>query len=114
MVSSTTFVVQQVAPGVTRECSSDGCLMVFNVMDGSHQTVARWGNWVKNLLLQWPTDKPCYLLHDLHRSSFAAFDRLMQTECDELFRLRPDLERWVAVILPANDAALIARLSVRV
>ena len=38
----------------------------------------------------------------------------MQTKFNQLFALRPELTRWVAVILPDEEYALFARLDVRV
>src|SRR5690349_19637891 len=102
------FIVEQVASGVTRERSSDGQMMIFAVQDGNPQTVASWAEQVKITLQNWPTNRSCYLLHDLHRSSFHAFDAFMHAKFNELFALRPELERWVAVVLPDQDCATIA------
>ena len=114
MMLSSVFVVEEAAPGVTREYSADGHIVIFGVHDGSTQTIARWADQVKATLLRWPADQPCFLLHDLHRSSFHAFDSFMRTKFDELFVLRPQMERWVAVILPEGDGARFARINTRV
>ena len=53
-------------------------------------------------------------LHDLHKSGMRAFDVHMQDGFQELYRFRPDLERYVAAVLPAASNADIARLDVLV
>ncbi len=111
---SSIFMVEQIAPGITRELSTDGQIMIFGVHDGSYQTIARWAEQVEIALQEWPAYQSCYLLQDLHHSSYNAFNEIMQTKLSELFLLRPDLERWVAIILPDEDSAKFARLDVRV
>lgn len=113
-MASTIFTVEQVAPGVTCERSTDGQIIIFGVHDGSSQTIVRWAEQVKIALLNWPACRPCYMLQDLHHSSLNAFNEIMQSKLSDLFLLRPDLERWVAVILPDEDSARFAQLDVRV
>ncbi len=108
------FIVEHVSPSVIKERSSNGKLIIFSIDNGQDRTVAAWADAVKDELLRWPNGHPCLFLHDLHKSGMLAFGAHMQDDFQRLYELRPDLERYVAVVMPANSSEEIARLDVRV
>ncbi len=108
------FIVEHVSPGVVKERSANGKLVIFVIDNGKDETIAAWANAVKDELERWPNGHPCLFLHDLHKSGMRAFDAHMQDDFQELYQYRPDLERYVAAVLPANSNADIARLDVMV
>ncbi len=110
MSAGSRFIVEHVSPGVLKERSGSGEMVIFEVEDGSRQTIADWAFAVEDELQRWPTGYPCLFLHDLHRSGLLAFGADMQLDFERLFHLRPALRRFAAVIMPPNDSVDIARL----
>jgi len=108
------FVVEHISPGVLKKRSANGKLDIFSMDNGREQTVAAWADAVKTELMRWPAGYPCLLLHDLRKTGLLAFGAEMQTDFEELFQLRPDLERYVALVMPADFSAEIVRLDILV
>ena len=79
------FVAERVAPGVLKERSGSGEMVIFRIDDGSQKTVAAWAAAVADELKQWPSGIPCLFLHDLHKSGFLAFGSEMQADFERLF-----------------------------
>ncbi len=104
------FIVEHVSPNIVKERSRNGEMVVFEIADGSVTTVSQWASAVEDELCRWPSGYPCLILHDLHKSGRLAFGAEMQADFERLFHLRPDLKRYVAVIMPPNDSVDIARL----
>jgi hypothetical protein len=104
------FIVEHVSPSVFKERSSGGEMVIFEIEDGGRQTIADWAAAVEDELQRWPSGYPCLFLHDLHRSGILAFGAEMQADFERLFHLRPELKRFVAVVMPQNDSVEIARL----
>ncbi len=109
MASRGHFTLERVAPGVIQERSEDGRLIVFRIEDGSKETVCAWADCAEALILDWPAKQPCLLLNDLHKSGMLAFSACMQDKLQELHQLRPELRRFVALVVPDFTADL-ARL----
>ncbi len=108
------FIVEHVSPDVRKQRSANGNLDIFYVSNGQEPTIRTWAEAVKDDLLHWQSGSPCLVLHDLHKSGALAFGPTMQADFQELFQLRPELERYVAVVMPADFSAEIARLDVLV
>lgn len=100
------FVIDRVAPGVVKEKSTNGLLNIFVVENGHEVTVNRWAEAVKQTLLEWTTNQPCFLLHDLHKSGRAALDAHMHEDFQALYNLRGDMERYVAFVMPQGSIDL--------
>ncbi|HVU10537.1 MAG TPA: hypothetical protein VHD90_04635 [Phototrophicaceae bacterium] len=101
------FHVEYVASGVTREWSGDRQLCVFNIDNGYQETIDAWANNVKAVLTTWPENTPCLMLHDFHKA--LGFNRYFRKRFETLFKHRPDLKRYVAVIVPDDPIAEIIR-----
>lgn len=104
------FYVRKISPSLVAELSVDGKLLIMDVNDGHPDTLLDWYLTVKETLEAWPSDVPCFMLHDLHRIAYAAFNAQMQMEFLDLSHFRPELERHVAVILPEGLSASVAEL----
>ena len=104
------FIIEHLSRTVIKERSANGKLIIFDIQNGENETVATWTRVVEDELMHWPASRPCLLLHDLHKSGLLAFGTLMQGAFQEMFELRPDLRRYVAVVMPTGIAAEIAHL----
>ena len=114
MLAFSPFIIEHVSPSVIKERSANGKLIIFAIDNGQEQTVAAWAHATKDELLRWPNGYPCLFLHDLHKSGMLAFGAHMQDDFQRLYQLRPDLERYVAVVMPANSSEELSRLDIRV
>ncbi len=105
---------QHPARGIVVERSADHRLCILMVNDGKPATLDDWKDYTQTVLSNWPQGQPCLLLHDLHRSGFAAFNADMQRKFEELYHFRPGLERLVAVVLPTEwGVDRIAQLDIK-
>lgn len=101
------FHVEYVSSGVTREWSTNRQLCVFNINNGYQETIDAWANDVKTVLATWQDTTPCFMLHDFHKA--LGFNRYFRKRFETLFKLRPDLKRYVGVIVPDDPIAEIIR-----
>lgn len=96
------FVVEHLGPGVIRERAQNGKLVIFAVDNGQDQTIAIWADAVRDTVSTWPNNMPCMMMHDLVKSGQLAFDAHMEADFKDIYEMRPDLERYVAFILPQD------------
>jgi hypothetical protein len=108
------FVVEHVSRSVFKERSASGKLVIFHIEDGQDETIAQWASAVKDELTRWPSGHPCLLLHDLHKTGISAFGAYIRDDFQRLYQLRPDLKRYVGIVMPAGSEAEIAQLDVMV
>ncbi len=101
------FHVEYVSSGVTREWSTDHQLCVFNINNGYQETIDAWANDVKAVLTTWQDTTPCFMIHDFHKA--LGFNRYFRKRFETLFKHRPDLKRYVGVIVPDDPIADIIR-----
>lgn len=103
------------APGIDLAKSADQTLFIMAVHDGQLTTLDAWENCSKTVLASWLSGKPCLVLHDLHKSGILVFNDHMRDKFEALYRFRPDLERQVALVLPADlGLDVMARLAIKV
>jgi hypothetical protein len=104
------FTVEYVAPGIVQERSADGLLYIFNVDNGYPVTIESWAEHVRTVLGWWPAQRPCSLLHDVHKLEPAALDALIWPRWADLTASRPELEQRTAFILHGSlDADAVQR-----
>jgi len=108
------FTHEQISPSVVKKRSANGKMDIFYTHDGQEQTIAAWANAVKAELMRWSPGYPCLLLYDFRKTGLLNFGAEMQADFEALFQLRPDLERYVAVVMPPDMSTEIARLDVLV
>ncbi len=108
------FIVEHISPTVIKERAANGALIIFNVENGADETISVWANAAQDELARWPQNHICLFLHDLHKTGILAFGKRMQEAFQEIYEVRPDLKRYVAVVMSAGSAAEIAELDVMV
>lgn len=107
-------IVNRTGPYLIEEWSADRQLVIFTVADGEHSTVDAWARAVKTAISEWPSDRACLLLHDLHKCGLFAFDANMQQRILELRHFKGDVKRHTALVVPDRFTAEIAELFVKV
>ncbi len=97
------FTVEHIAAGVVRECSADDTLYIYNVENNNPITINKWLSSVKETISAWRPQKPCLLMHDIHKIGQFPFSRALIEQMDEIYLFRPELERYVAYVSPNGD-----------
>jgi hypothetical protein len=109
------FIYEHPASGIVQEWTNDRSLCIFAITNSRPETIDAWAYCVKQTIFRWDAKQPCYLLHDLRKAGAFTFNSQLQLRFADLYRYRPALARFVAVVLPKNsDMCLLAQLSVRV
>ena len=105
---------EHLAPGLIRERSADQKLCIFVVHDGLAATIDAWETCARDVLNEWPTTRPCLLIHDFNRGWLGDFGKNMLGRFERLYTFRPDLKRQVAIILPHNvTISVLVELDIR-
>lgn len=96
----------------TCEWLHDGQIVVFKTTENSRPAVDAWFEMVKSVMLNWPDDEPFLAVQDFsdQRITVTPYSRAKN---EELYRLRPDLQAFMAVILPKTFAAQLFQLLFR-
>jgi hypothetical protein len=79
---------------------------------GLNAVVDVWGKQVRRVLLEWQREQRYYAIHDVSKTNFRVSPALVST-IRELFSLRPDVPRSIAVIVPRNIATQLVRVLLR-
>jgi hypothetical protein len=102
------FHIEHVTDDITQEISADHRLMIFRVENNNPATMNNWGNQVETALAQWPDKSRCFIIHDLHHCG-NLFELYMTKKYPELYTLRPELPRQIAIVMPHNFSEEDAR-----
>ncbi len=113
MIELNPLTIQHHYPQVIEEYSSDRKLAIFVLENSAPATIRAWTHEVKETLEKWPSGYPCLLIHDFHKIGRFVLNADMWNSFHELHRLRPDLERYVALIMPFNSDLQPIRLAIR-
>lgn len=114
MLNVNPFSVEHVTPGVMKEISANGKLVIFTLDNGSTETIYGWVRAAQATLLAWHDQPTCFILHDFHRCGEAAVQARIHENYQELSKVRPDLPRYVAVVAPQGSSLTDTRLLIKV
>ena len=98
------FTVEYIAPGVINERSVDGLLTIFTVDNGNPKTIDAWLDYAQSTLVNWPSQQPCYMLHDIRKTKLRTFNTQLGLRLRSLFTLHQESAFSVAIVIPDEFA----------
>lgn len=99
-------------PGVTLEWLYGGQIPCFTILDISRATVDNWMVLLRQLLENWPANRPYVAIHDASVSG-VMLTPYARAKITELEGVNPALQGRVAIILPRTFVAQLIRVYVR-
>ncbi len=109
--ANTPIVVEQLSSGVTREWLHDRQIVVYTVKDVRRETIDTWTEAFKSDIGDWPADRLFRVVQDLRLAGGTT--PYGRARGQEMFRTRPEVRVWTALVLPDTFVNTLIRLFVR-
>lgn len=112
MLELNPLITEHISPNIMKETSADGDLVIFALKNPKGLT--EWESCATSQIARWSPDHAHFVLYDLHRAPGWMLYNHIRASFDRLYTFRPEVERYVAVILPEradlNEIDLLLRV----
>lgn len=100
-------VFEDLGSGINREWLYNRQVVVLTFWSSSRETVDAWANVGKELMENWPQDRPYLCLLDASRIVLTPYARKVAAD---LTAVRPEMQGRIAVVVAASTLGHIIRL----
>lgn len=91
----------------------DGRIVVYRITMMDRKTVDEHFAQVREIITNWPSDRPYLALHDYAAGNFMTMTPYVREKKEEMAEVRPDLKGFQAMVLPSASMAFFGNLAMR-